>query len=1018
MRFFNSSRLVSWHKLILILAGGLVGVYAIGIILYVPFTPDIGIRCAFSPTVKRVHASLTDQLPAAGDTLVQVGNFQFPEKKSECWAQVLLLRELNLRSRSLDEQALGLQKRQEENQDWSLVNFKGETILKQNSEGEKFVLVRFRVAGNDQLREVWSKIGRLPLHELGPSILWFVLKLGLFGIGALVIWKRPGDRSASQFFLLCCVTVVAYMGGYHWARIATEPVLIMPFMVCAVLLPAVTLHFYMIFPRVKKVLLQHPHWSKLIIYGIPAIFLLVIVAGYFHLRAVRDETPEVTSAAWDIFSGGASLTLKISAIWYLASVFWLIHSYQTAVDATERNQVKWILLGAVVALVPISYTLYLLFWERDDFGTGAATWPMFAVSVCFTVAFAVSITRYRLMQVDQLVSSGMVYFVISFLAGLVYYAVVIVGMLVSVVKEPSLKQALFVSATALVLLLVLDIVRSRFKKALDRRFDRQKYQLDMTLQRLGEAIEQLVDPPTLARRLLDTSSELMNVTYGAIYLADGDPPIYRLVSHRGNSPPPLLELTSGCPLVEGLQSGKRLTTRSGMDTDPAIRQLKLLRGEVGYALSHEDKMLAFLILGPKELGWYGPGDFNILGAFAQFTALALASANGHRTIEFLNRDLHNKVEKISEQQRRILVLQSQLMRQSATDPVSGRNGSDPDLLSGAANKSTSSAHGIIGSSRAMRHLLDMIRRAAMSPSAVLITGESGTGKELLARAVHENSPRAGKPYVKVHCAALSPTLLESELFGHVKGAFTGAHKDKIGRFEMANGGTLFLDEIGDVSLEVQTKLLRVLQEKSFERVGSSEPVEVDVRVITATHQNLEELIRKDRFRKDLYFRLKVIPLTVPPLRQRAEDISELALHFLKHFAERSHKAVTHIDDDAMILLKSYAWPGNIRELENVIERAVVVVDGSTITPAELPPEFTQEKADWQISKLLGAANCDAPDISSSGLMQADREEFSRREQERLVRALAAADGNKAEAARALGLARSTLVSRLKKYGLS
>jgi len=227
-----------------------------------------------------------------------------------------------------------------------------------------------------------------------------------------------------------------------------------------------------------------------------------------------------------------------------------------------------------------------------------------------------------------------------------------------------------------------------------------------------------------------------------------------------------------------------------------------------------------------------------------------------------------------------------------------------------------------------------------------------------------------------------------------------------------------LDEIGDVSLEVQTKLLRVLQEKSFERVGSSEPVEVDVRVITATHQNLEELIRKDRFRKDLYFRLKVIPLTVPPLRQRAEDISELALHFLKHFAERSHKAVTHIDDDAMILLKSYAWPGNIRELENVIERAVVVVDGSTITPAELPPEFTQEKADWQISKLLGAANCDAPDISSSGLMQADREEFSRREQERLVRALAAADGNKAEAARALGLARSTLVSRLKKYGLS
>jgi len=259
------------------------------------------------------------------------------------------------------------------------------------------------------------------------------------------------------------------------------------------------------------------------------------------------------------------------------------------------------------------------------------------------------------------------------------------------------------------------------------------------------------------------------------------------------------------------------------------------------------------------------------------------------------------------------------------------------------------------------------------------------------------------------------------LFGHVKGAFTGAHRDKVGRFELANGGTLFLDEIGDISLEVQIKLLRVLQEKTFERVGSSEPLQVNVRIITATHQNLEELIRQGRFRQDLYYRLKVIDIQVPPLRERREDIPELALHFLHFYAERCHKAVAQIDDDAMALLKSYPWPGNIRELENVIERAVVVTEGPTILPADLAPELARgfeepsPLSSWG-RVGLGDNNGSAAKGTSDGL-RAEREDHDRRERERLVRALAAASGNKAEAARALGLARSTLISRLKKLGL-
>jgi len=554
---------------------------------------------------------------------------------------------------------------------------------------------------------------------------------------------------------------------------------------------------------------------------------------------------------------------------------------------------------------------------------------------------------------------------------------------------------------------------------------------------MGQAIEQLVDPPTLARRLLQATGELLGVSRGAVYLREGTPPLYRLAGSLG-PPPSLTELPPGCPLVESLQQQKdALTTRLGSAEgfDAAHRQLRFLGGEVGFPLAHEGHLLAFLILGAKDAGSYGPEDLNLLSAFAQLTVPALESAEGHRTIEVLNRDLRAKVEKISEQQRRILVLQSQLTRQ--TSPGSELHDS-PEPGSAMAANSTANANGrgslltdIIGSSPPIRRLLELVRKVSATQSAVLIRGESGTGKELLALALHANSSRGDKAFIKVHCAALSPGLLESELFGHVKGAFTGAHKDKVGRFELADGGTLFLDEIGDISLEIQTKLLRVLQEKTFERVGSSDALQVDVRIIAATHQNLEELIQQGRFREDLYYRLNVIDVWVPSLRERCEDIPELALHFLRIYAGRCGKTVEHIDDDAMALLKSYRWPGNIRELENVIERAVVVAEGSTILAGDLSRELsggsangegiTRGTSDLSVSARRRTRNDESLLTATSPLpaegLRAEREEFDRREREQLVRALATAAGNKAEAARALGLARSTLLSRLKKHGL-
>jgi DNA-binding NtrC family response regulator len=247
---------------------------------------------------------------------------------------------------------------------------------------------------------------------------------------------------------------------------------------------------------------------------------------------------------------------------------------------------------------------------------------------------------------------------------------------------------------------------------------------------------------------------------------------------------------------------------------------------------------------------------------------------------------------------------------------------------------------IVGASQEMQRVFKSVAQIAPSRATVLLTGESGTGKELVAAAVHQHSPRAAGPFVKLHCAALADSLLESELFGHERGAYTGADRKREGRFEQANGGTLFLDEIGEISLGTQVKLLRVLQEREFERVGGSQTVRVDVRVIAATNRDLKEMVAAGTFREDLFYRLNVINLTLPSLRHRPSDVPALAMHFLKRYAEENAKTVTAITPDALSQLTSYPWPGNVRELENVVERAVVLAEGDTIGLQHLPPELT------------------------------------------------------------------------------
>ncbi len=314
-------------------------------------------------------------------------------------------------------------------------------------------------------------------------------------------------------------------------------------------------------------------------------------------------------------------------------------------------------------------------------------------------------------------------------------------------------------------------------------------------------------------------------------------------------------------------------------------------------------------------------------------------------------------------------------------------------------RSEDAFQGLIGASTSMKQVFSLIDNAAQSDAPVIILGESGTGKELVARAIHQLGERKKGPYVKVNCAALTESLLESELFGHVKGAYTGAYKDRAGRFEMAQGGDIFLDEIGDLPLSTQVKLLRVLEEKVIERVGDSKSIPVDVRVISATNKDLSSLVKTGAFRKDLYFRINVIPIQMPPLRERIRDIPLLAESFFQKLRIKRGKDIEGISKLTLEVLMKHLWPGNVRELKSAFEYAFVTCQEALIQPHHLPPDILNGE------KSLKDAN----------VIALSREEIKKR---RLIDALARAQGNQSVAAEILGVSRVTVWNRMKRYGIT
>lgn len=896
--------------------------------------------------------------------------------------------------------------------------------------GERLIEVEFLHDGVPQTS--WVVVQSLPLDEVLLTLVWFLLQLGITVVGALSVWHRPFDRPARLFFAMCVVTLGAFVGGFHWWIIASSLALNIPFVGCAVFVPVVSLHFFLIYPRRIWPLTQFPRAALAALYVVPTVTFLWMVGllGYAQWFT-PSETATTTQAVLRCLTTlheGIYVYLTFASGCFLVMLAALAQGYLRTTNPVERNQLKWMFWGGVFAVLPVGYTLYLALFDRVEFALGRARFAMFLASLSFMLAYAVAILRFKLMLIDQIVSKGMRYYSASLGLTAAFAGLISLGGLTANFWNaggpafPDRQQVLLLGAVLAVAVTMLLWGRDRLQQFIDLRFYREKYQLDKALQRINRAVESVVDRETLAHRMIVSCREVLRAERIAVYLRDVEGSSFQLIAAEGASDLPA-QIVADDELMQTLQAESAVARSMNplLSGPPSAQQtLRSLRAELLYAFLSDGELAGAVALGPKQNGTpYTAEDLTFLNALGQITSVALHSVKVHQDISRLNEEMQLKVEKIDEQRRVITMLQQEIRTAQAGDAPSKPEPSAEDF----------EREHIIGSSRAIQRVLDTVRKVAQSESSVLVTGPSGTGKELLAHAIHVNSSRRKGPMVSVHCAALSPSLLESELFGHVKGAFTGAHKDRVGRFESAHGGTLFLDEIGDISLETQIKLLRVLQTRQFEAVGGTRTVQVDVRLIAATNQDLKKLIVEGKFREDLFYRLNVISIVLPTLAERKEDIHELSLFFLKRTSQRLGKPLSQIEDDALDAMKRYSWPGNIRELENVIERAVVLAEGESVRLRDLPHEVLERR---MVPSRAGMARPSVDPRSPRGSSREDVDEavvvdanaFGRgasadiAEREALEDALRSASGNKAEAARLLGIPRSTLFSKLRKYRIN
>ena len=1028
--------------------------YSLVVIWYVTTFPDIGLRCLLPSTASEPDLHITEVIHAeedilgapisADDKLLEIG------RRPATNFLLFIQNVAQLRSAPIPPGGLLAPGSDPSEEPTVKVPQLVEIPTSDGENVTRMVELKVRLPNSSFTKPQRTYVAVKPLNpsDFGLTIIWFLCQGGILLVAMTAWWQRPGDRVVQIFCLMCSASMVAFVGGFHWWVLVASPLLNLPFIFCACLLPAVTLHFFLSFPRQNLFVSERPRLIYSLIYGPPLLGAALIAFTYWSawslssgaLEAGQYSNFQKLTAVLSGLIGNGTLqfdslrvassllyvlrmlvytAIVLASVYFGATVLSLALSLFRTQNQVERRQASGILTASLISTIPILYTLYLAFYQKESFALGKAQLPMFIASGLFMVAYAHGMLKHRLILADAMLMRGRQYLVTSGVVSTATAIALAIGAVATrVYALPNNPSILLHVVSFMVLVIAIGFVlwaRDRIQAMVDQRFFSEKYQIDKTLKQLNQASGYLADPSALAEITLVTCRDVMDSSSASMFVREPKGTL-RLIGTEDFSGVPA-ELPASA--IDGADDARLVVRRVPVANHDESSQLQRLlhdlKAEVICLLRGETGVDGIILLGKRTNGApYSPEDMAFLQAVGQMTVLALHSSRANQNLAQLNSELQVKVDRIAEQQRQLAILRAEL--------TSLQKGADS--INEAADATGFDRGEIRGNSRQIHSVLEMTRKAAASTSTVLIRGESGTGKELLARVVHRNSDRANKPLVSVNCAALASSLLESELFGHVRGAFTGANSDKEGRFKSADGGTLFLDEIGDISLEIQVKLLRVLQERGFEPVGSNKTQNVDVRLIAATNRNLEEMIERGEFREDLYYRLNVVSMTLPSLRERREDLIELVFFFLNRGVRKTGKAIRQIDPEALSAIEGYHWPGNIRQLENAVERAIVLADGDSITLKDLPAEITthstmavESKSTEKRRPPLAIINDVTQERPSSKITLPGTRSTSD-ERHRLLAALDEANGNKASAARILNMPRSTFYSKLKKFGMN
>ena len=904
----------------------------------------------------------------------------------------------------------------------------------------QYVRVRFVSPGDrpgEGARAAYVRVQGVPLGRMALLVCWLVLQVGLTIVGGAASWLRPFDRAARLFFLMSATTVVAVSGSSLWWALAHSTAAVVPLAIASSLLPSVTVHFFLSYPRTLPILHDYGRWVRVGLYLPAAAAALGTAGGVVAASRLADDgspaahLPKVRVLS--LLGWSADLVMALTAAGFALSLAALWTHWRRSTLRVERGQLRLILAAGVGSMPAVVVLLYLAAVDRAGF---LHTWgflPVLWVSLLFAAAYTAGMVKYRLLRVDEVVRGGTRFLLArAGLAATAAAGVAAAARVDRVLEVPlsptgsALIRAIAAVLAAWAALGLFDLFRGR----IDRTFYREKYRLDQVLRsfRGGEGAARRAAADVVA-----ACRDVLGCERAAVYLAEGDG---GELTRAAATPGPFPDRLSADELLCGSTPPREAGDGPVAPGPTAVRSAAVRQAtgaETAVPLPAAETVGAgapagWILLGPKEdRTALSAEDLTFLEALSRTAAAALREGRVREELENLRNEVRGRDERRERLERRVASLEAEL----------------GGTLGGAAPAPGEfDRGGLRGGGAALTAVLRTAAKAARSDVTVLIRGESGTGKELLARAIHANSPRAGGPLVAVHCAALSPALLESELFGHVKGAFTGADRDRAGRFEQADGGTLFLDEIGEVPAETQVKLLRALQERTFEPVGGNRSVRADVRVVAATHRDLRAMIEAGTFREDLFYRLNVLPIELPPLRDRPEDLLELADAFLHEAARKQDRVVTRIAPEAESVLLRHSWPGNVRELRNTMERAVVLAESNTVTLADLPAELAplrdanapapvraepvpeRSVPRFEVPAEAPAASHDpdaAPPPERAALSEPEPtpapQDRAAIEKRRLVTALDACGGNKSRAARRLGLPRSTFYSRLQKHGV-